>query len=218
MRFITFFAAIIIAATLVACVSPNPCPVGTVYEPARAGQESYCRELPVVKAGDSAPAAPAVTAVPTAGDAAAAAAPAAVSAPVDTLKYDETGCDSANLAACRNPGQDQFPAVYLRNVQSGDKTLVEGIIAIQQLVAAAGVPSSDKWSTLSVDPVWPTLVWCPAGNCTWVPDTAFPLLGIAPKEDDFTIGIVQAHQPADPAATVVQIVCPGADCWSFKLR
>lgn len=70
----TWIAVIVIAATLAACVSPNPCPVGTVYEPARAGQESYCRELPV-KAGDSAPVAPAATDVPV-GDTAAVAAPA----------------------------------------------------------------------------------------------------------------------------------------------
>lgn len=135
-----------------------------------------------------------------------------------SLKYDETGCPVGNPYQCLDgTGQTEFPAVYVRNIQSGDKVLFQGIAAIQQLAQAAGVPSMDRWTELDAHPVSPTFVWCPSG-CSWIPDTAFPLLGIGSTDDDFAIGIVQAHYPADPQAGVTKIVCPAGDCWAVPLR
>lgn len=136
------------------------------------------------------------------------------------LKYDETGCDPSNLSACRNQGQTEFVAVIVRNIQSGDRTLAGGIQAIQQLFASTpGSKTWDKWTSLNADPVLPTFVWCPAGTCSYPPDSAFPLMGIpALKDHAFKIAIVSAHAPADPAAAITKVSCPLADCWAGLLR
>lgn len=145
-------------------------------------------------------------------------APAAVTN-TKALKYDETGCNPSDLSACLNSGQSQFVAIYVRNIQSSDLTIEQGIVKIQQLVAASGVPSQDKWTNMTADPVYATFVWCPQGNCKFVPDTAFPLLGIPGLETVATkLAIVSAHMPADPKATILNVSCPAGDCWSFQLR
>ncbi len=136
------------------------------------------------------------------------------------LKYDETDCNPAALAACRNSGQSEFPAVLVRNIQSGDRSLIDGIVAIQQLFAST--PNSqvwDSWSSLNVDDVYPSFIWCPGNNCAYPPDTAFPLMGIPALEHvQFSIAIVSAHAPADPPAGITQVTCPNGDCWAGLLR
>ena len=147
-----------------------------------------------------------------------------------SLKYDETGCDALNLPACVPAEQSSwwsadsanrhlFPAIYLRNAQSGDLSPAEAIIAIQQM-AAGWATTWDAWTTLDVDPVYPTLVWCPQRDCTFVPDTAFPLLqapGVG-SEWYFSIAVVSAHLPADPPAGQTTISCPSGDCWAVALH
>ncbi|KKP65761.1 MAG: hypothetical protein UR63_C0044G0002 [Candidatus Roizmanbacteria bacterium GW2011_GWC2_35_12] len=135
------------------------------------------------------------------------------------LKYDETGCDPQNLVACRINGQTEFPAIFVRRIQSGVLSLTQGIVAIQQLAAAAGVPTSDAWTTLTADPVYATFVWCPAGNCSYPPDTAFPLMGISGLANvQFSLAIVSAHSPSTPPASINTVTCPNGDCWSAPLQ
>ncbi len=135
------------------------------------------------------------------------------------LKYDETDCDPNNLAACRIAGQYEFPAIFVRRIQSGALSLTDGIVAIQQLAAAAGVPTSDRWSSLSADPVYATFVWCPSGTCTYPTDTAFPLMGIpALVNDQFKLAIVSAHSPQVPPASITDVNCPVGDCWAAPLQ
>lgn len=135
------------------------------------------------------------------------------------LKYDETGCDSNNLTACRIAGQFEFPAIFVRRIQSGDLSLTQGIVAIQQLAAAAGVPTNDAWMTMSADPVYATFVWCPSGTCSYPTDTAFPLMGIpALANDQFKLAIVSAHSPQVPPASITEVSCPVGDCWSAPLQ
>jgi hypothetical protein len=135
------------------------------------------------------------------------------------LKYDETGCDSNNLTACRIAGQSEFPAIFVRRIQSGNLTLTNGIVAIQQLAAAAGVPTQDNWSTFEADPIYATFVWCPSGTCTYPTDTAFPLMGIpALVNDQFKLAIVSAHSPQVPPASITEVSCPVGDCWSAPLQ
>lgn len=143
-----------------------------------------------------------------------------VTGPVpNRLKYDETGCDQTNLAACRIAGQSEFPAVFVRRIQSGDLTLTQGIVAIQQLAAAANVPAMDKWTSFSADPIRATFVWCPSGLCQYPTDTAFPLMGIsALKADWMKIAIVSAHSPSTPPASINTVYCPVGDCWSVPLQ
>lgn len=185
--------------------SPTP-PPGVIATPVPGAPTPYVPPTPVP---NNPPPAPQPTAVPPGAN---------PPATAGTLKYDEMGCDANNLAACR-PNQAEFPAIYVRNIQSGDRTLVGGIQAIQQLAAASEARTQDKWRERDVDPVNPTFVWCPGNNCQWVPDTAFPLLGI-PRVATVaqTIGIVQSHAPADPPARIIRVTCPNADCWSVALR
>jgi hypothetical protein len=149
-------------------------------------------------------------------------APAApiTSGPVaNRLKYDETGCDLNNLTACRIAGQSEFPAIFVRRIQSSDLTLTQGIVAIQQLAAAAGVPTQDNWSTFEADPIYATFVRCPAGNCSYPTDTAFPLMGIPALADvQFSLAIVSAHSPSTPPASINTVTCPNGDCWSAPLQ
>jgi len=146
--------------------------------------------------------------------------PTVLTGPVaNRLKYDETGCDPQNLVACRINGQTEFPAIFVRRIQSGVLSLTQGIVAIQQLAAAAGVPTSDAWTTLTADPVYATFVWCPAGNCSYPPDTAFPLMGISGLANvQFSLAIVSAHSPSTPPASINTVTCPNGDCWSAPLQ
>jgi len=156
------------------------------------------------------------------------AAPAA-SAPTNSLKYDEMGCNADDLVACV-PGEQAvwqadsanrhlFPAIYLRNVQSGDRSPSDAIVQIQQM-ASGWAKSWDKWTAFNADPRWPTLVWCPQRNCEYVPDTAFPLLNAPGVSSEwyYSIAIVSAHLPADPSASQTQVVCPSGDCWAVLLH
>jgi hypothetical protein len=151
------------------------------------------------------------------------------SAPTNSLKYDEMGCNADDLVACV-PGEQAawqadsanrhlFPAIYLRNVQSGDRSPSDAIVQIQQM-ASGWAKSWDKWTAFNADPRWPTLVWCPQRNCEYVPDTAFPLLNAPGVSSEwyYSIAIVSAHLPADPSASQTQVVCPSGDCWAVLLH
>lgn len=132
----------------------------------------------------------------------------------DSLDYQDDPAGGCTASA--NP--DAFPACWLQRVQGGFSTPVEAIVAIQNLAASNGVSSFDAWSTLEADEHAPMLVWCPVGDCTWIPDTAFPLMD--PRLDTrwhFTVGIIQAHPASDPAS-IRTITCPAGDCWAVPLH
>lgn len=132
----------------------------------------------------------------------------------DSLDYQDDPAGGCTASA----NSDAFPACWLQRVQGGFSTPVEAIVAIQNLAASNGVSSFDAWSTLEADEHAPMLVWCPAGDCTWIPDTAFPLMD--PRLNTrwhFTVGIIQTHPASDPAS-IRTITCPAGDCWAVPLH
>jgi hypothetical protein len=132
---------------------------------------------------------------------------------INTLDYQDDDADGC--AASTHP--DDFPACWLQKVQDGYVSPSNAIKAIQQLAARNNIPTFDNWTSLNADPHASMLVWCPAGDGTFIPDTARPLEDPRlEKRWHNTVGIIQPHPASDPAA-IRTVTCPSHG-WAVPLK
>lgn len=132
-----------------------------------------------------------------------------------SLDYQD---DPAGGCAASSAPMD-YPACILQRVQSGELSVTEGIVAIQQLTARFGVPSQDGWTTLQANEHAVTFGWCSGGFARPLPnDTARPLEDTRLESRWWdSVVIVQPHPAADPA-TNVTMTCPSGDGWAMLLH